>query len=128
MNVSIFLANLLGIYLIIIGIFYLTRGKFVQSVTSNYYSNPAIIVINGAFALIFGLAIFIAHPAFVWSWHLLITVIALLAILKGICSLFCITPNNKMLMKWVQGKNPIYIGIVSIIIGLFLAYHGIIGK
>ncbi len=125
MTESIFLGKTLGLYLIAVGLFYLFRRSFLQKAATQVFESESLIIITAIMSLIIGLLIVVSHNIWEWNWRVVITIIGYLALIKGIIRLFFShTADKKIIMKLIKGDTPIYIGIVCLIIGLFLAYEG----
>ncbi|MCC5832413.1 MAG: hypothetical protein JJU12_05150, partial [Chlamydiales bacterium] len=125
MSLSIFLARVLGLYLIITGFFYLFRRGLAKKVTKDYFENASLVMMGSIINLIIGLMIAVGHNIWEWNWTLVITLIGYLSLLKGLTLLFIPShAERKFMLKFVAKENPIYIGIVWLIIGFFLTYEG----
>jgi len=127
MGTSVFLARLLGFYLVIIGLLYLSRRHFIQKAALEIFDQSSFIIISGVISLIIGLLIVVAHNVWIWDWPVVITVLGYLSLIKGIARLFIPGGNKKLALKCTQGSSPIFIGIICLIFGLFLIYEGFIG-
>ncbi len=125
MDVSIFLARVLGLYFIIVCLALLFRFKEIRKSFDEMVSNKAHVFLRAFLSLVIGILLVVSHSIFVLDWRLLITLIGYLALLKGICLLFF--PEKMLVYKHaVMDKQPIYytIVIIFLLIGAFLAYHG----
>lgn len=126
MELSHILAKFFGFYLVIIGIFFLVRKEFIKKVFADFCSSPALITFGGAFSLLFGLWIVLIHPIFQWNWQGVITILGVICILKGIIRLFAPKKLDVMSKKLSQGKAITYSGVIVVLVGLYLLYHGFI--
>lgn len=125
MTLSIFLARVLGLYLIIVGFFYLFRRAYIQKVAREIFEKDSLVIITAVMSLLIGLLIVVGHNKWAWSWTLTITLLGYLTLLKGLIRLFIPHHTDKpVLLKAISGDNPIYIGIVCLLIGFFLTYEG----
>ena len=121
MTISLFLGRFFGIYLIIIGFFYLCRRDQLQRIAEQIFEQEALRLLSAVMSLMIGLLIVIGHNVWEWSWPLTITLLGYLTLLKGLTRLF--VPPNKFFLKLIQGDNPIYIGMLCLILGFFLTYE-----
>lgn len=124
MDVSHFLAKVLGSYMLIIAAIWLVRkdqfGQTLKSVlgSGNTYSLTAIIQI------IFGLLIIISHPVWSFDWRVLITLIGYFALIQGVIRLAFPEETKGYFLDTERG---FWVLIVSFFIfGGILAYHGFI--
>jgi len=125
MDVSIFLARVLGLYFIIVCLAVLFRFKEIRKTFDEMVSNKANVFFAAFLSLVIGILIVVSHPIFVWDWRLLITLIGYLSLLKGICLLFF--PEKMLVFKRaIMSKQHVYytIIIIFLLIGAYLAYHG----
>lgn len=124
MEVSLFLAKLLGLYLLIIGLIWAFRKDLINSAFTDIVSSPGLLAIAGVWALLFGLAILISHPVYEFSWRLVITIIGYLAILKGILRLAYPAHEQKMAKAVLESRNYWAILAIVLVLGAFLTAHG----
>lgn len=124
MEVSLFLAKLLGIYLVIMGCAYFFRREFFRAVTSDFYNSPALIAIASVLNLVFGLLIVLNHNIWEVSWKVVITLIGTLSLLKGILNLFAPEVLRKLSIKFIEKELFVYSGVISLVLGVYLIYHG----
>ncbi len=128
MTLSIFLARFFGLYLIIIGFFYFWRREFIRKAARQIFAQESLVILSALISLIIGLLVIVSHNVWKFNWQVVITIIGYLALLKGLTRLFI--PHHtdkKLLLKLISGDNPIYIGIICLIIGFFLTYEGFFG-
>ncbi len=125
MNLSIFLGRTVGLYLIITGFFYLLRRSYIQKAALQIFDNESFVIITAVMSLIIGLLIVVGHNVWEWKWTLTITLLGYLSLIKGLLRLFVPSHADKKILKKALAKdNPIYIGIVCLLLGLFLTYEG----
>ena len=128
MPLTYFLAELIGLYCIIMGAVMLFRKQVIAAVMDGYYRNEDAIFLPGLLATFLGLMLVLSHNF--WSAGLLALVVTLVgwaALLKGLWLLFF--PNSAVraidIFK-IKEFSWLY-GIVIIVIGAYLAYAGFIG-
>lgn len=125
MSLSLFLARFFALYFLIIGIFYLTRGKYLRTLIPEFIQNQPLILVTGILSLIIGLLIVLSHNVWEPNCKTLITLIGYIAVFKGFMRLFTPEAVQKTLLLKMNKKEPIiYIGIFCLIIGLLLVYEG----
>ncbi|UCC94737.1 MAG: hypothetical protein JSW40_07965 [Candidatus Omnitrophota bacterium] len=84
MEISIFLAQLLGPYFIIVAVGIMFNLKTYQKVMEDFCQNAALIYLGGVFALLFGLLVVLLHNVWVVNWMVIITIFGWGGIIKGI--------------------------------------------
>ncbi|MFT5179723.1 MAG: hypothetical protein ACI9GH_000097 [Candidatus Paceibacteria bacterium] len=125
MELSIFLAKLLGTYMIIKGIALIVRKKEMKGFIADFVSNKTVAMFASAFALIIGLAIVIGHNVWTSDWRVLITIIGWIVLIEGL--LMFVLPHKKG-MEWVSNfTKPAWynLGImINLFLGIYLALIG----
>jgi hypothetical protein len=124
MELSHFLAKLLGFYMIVVGIFWMLRREFMLQVVEDYYKSPALVMFTGVFALLGGLALVLGHPVMEVSWRGLITLLGILSLAKGFLRLFALDVCKRLAEKCLQERTYQIVGTLVILLGLYLSYHG----
>ncbi len=84
MELSIFLAKLLGIYSLIVGVDLLLRRHELAGAVKDFASSKGLLVLSGSLSLFIGLAIAIAHPVCEMDWRGLVTLLGYVLIFRGI--------------------------------------------
>lgn len=124
MGVSIFLAKLIGSYMLIVALIALLRREQFQSAMKSIISSEGLIAFSGVVSLVAGLAILIGHPVWEASWRVVISVIGALAVLQGIARLaFTEQIQQKFASDKMQNAHWYIFGIL-VVVGGFLTYHG----
>lgn len=125
METSIFLAKLLGPYLIIIGAGVLFNIKYYQGMMEGFTENSVLIYLGAIMALIFGLLIVLFHNVWVWNWPVIITIFGWMGLVKGIWLIFFPKSVNKMMVVFKDKPNILRIHLcIAIILGIILSIKG----
>lgn len=125
MNKSIFLARVIGLYYIITGLFMLVAYRQIDTITSSFVSQPALIILVGALTLIIGLLLVVSHNLWVKDWRVLITIIAWLTLIMGIIRLFCYAYLPTFSEGIIAHKGYMFIPlIICFIVGIYLTCKG----
>ncbi|MBU1125656.1 MAG: hypothetical protein KKC84_06500 [Candidatus Omnitrophica bacterium] len=125
METSVFLAQILGPYCIIVGIGMLLNQKTILKVMEDLLKNTALLYLGGAFSLIIGLLIVVSHNIWSADWKVLITLFGWLGILKGVWLM--IFPNTTAHLAKAYHKNKSLLGInlcLMLALGGFLTFVG----
>ena len=125
MDLSKFLAKVMGLYLIIVSAAMLVNvGRFYILIFSLIKDAPLMLV-TGYFAVIIGVMLVVSHSIWVWNWRVIITIISWIALLKGMCILICPQFINETTLHFVQNVSHAYMaGGVDLILGMLLIYFG----
>ncbi len=125
MDMSIFLAKALGIYLVVLSIGMLMNRDKVMTPLMDILDRPGILLFSGILPLIIGTLLVISHNIWTTDWRVLITLLGWSALIKG--TMVIIYPNMliNMSKKWLESQiayKTTY--IITLIIGLYLGYVG----
>jgi hypothetical protein len=123
MEVSIFLAKLLGLYFLVFSILCLFRKRQVETAAKDMAASKGILAVSAEISLIFGLVIVIDHSIWEYSWRGLITLIGYLMILKAVLRFAFPNTVKKMISK-IMGSGYWVTLIIMIVIGAYLTYCG----
>ncbi len=122
MNLSLFLAKLIGLYLIIISLIWLFRKNKLETASKEALKEPAIIAFSGVFSLLVGLAIIIDHSIWEISYKGLITLIGWLVIFISILRLGFPKQYRSLSQFLLQHR---YAAItILLLVGIYLVYEG----
>ncbi len=124
-ELSIFLAQVIGLFLVIVSLSSIVNRKIIIGAVEALSKNPAALYVSGIVALIFGLAVVIAHPIYAADWRIIITIVGWLAIFKGIARLFFTRQAALLIRKICKSSELLYaLQIIALIVGAYLAYVG----
>ena len=124
MDISIFLAQLLGLYFVIAGVGMLVRPKALPALIEAL-GTPQSIYPTGFIALMVGIPLILIHNIWDGSWRVIITIMAWLALLKGVARVFF--PDT--VVNWAESLagNPAIVKAmvwVVVLVGACLLYLG----
>jgi len=127
MEISIFLAKALGLYLTIVGVGLLLNGKKLRPMLIEVLQDPGMVLFSGFLALIVGILIVVSHNLWVMDWPVIITILGWLSILKGVTRFMWPEMVIQKTIMWVQ--NPIGYNamlFITLALGVVLLYFGYI--
>jgi len=125
MYISIFLAKVLGLYLVITTLSLLVNRATTKSILTDVVKSPGLLYLSGTIALILGILLISVHNIWVADWRVLITLIAWLSFIKGLfITVFSpsVTKHSKKLLAHPYFLPVSY--VVSFLIGAYLCYWG----
>ena len=123
MEQSIFLAKVIGLYLLIVSAAVLLRRKQFAELINEFTANRALVFLSGLVALVLGLLIVVSHNVWTADWREVITVMGWLMLAKGVIRILfpeklgavAINPSS---IKWTVAS------IVLLALGIYLTYIG----
>ena len=127
MNVSIFLAQLMGLVLVIVGLATFIKKDFVREAIRDFIDHAGLLFISATFNLILGLLIILTHNVWEVSWRGLITLLGYLILLRGLLHLFAPGWVRRVGRDFIRWDAFIYSGVISLALGIYLLYHGFSG-
>jgi uncharacterized membrane protein len=125
MENSVFLAKLLGLYLIVVCLGFFFNMKTYQKLMEDFFKNSALIYLSGVMALFFGLLLILYHNVWEISWAVIITIFGWLGFIK--VSLLIIFPNVMSKVSKAYQKKPSLLGInllIMLAMGILLSIKG----
>ncbi len=128
MELSIFLAKMLGITYTIICFAFIVKHANYSSLYEKVTKNETFMVGAGMIGILTGSALVVSHNIWVWNWPVLITILGWAGLIKGTALILMPGEVAKPFAKWF--KNPNFIiggGLFWLAYGLVLAYFGFLG-
>ncbi|MBS0272207.1 MAG: hypothetical protein JSR85_06120 [Proteobacteria bacterium] len=125
MGISIFLAQVLGLYLLIVGFGLAVNGRRIRVLMNKLIDNSPLLFVSGFIALIVGILLVVSHNIWVMDWRVIITLVGWAALIKG--TMLVVFPEAliNVSQKWVQCNFAYYsTAIFVFLLGGFLSYHG----
>ena len=128
MTLPLFLAKLMGIYLLIVFVLMTTRKESMIEGIKALIENPVLFMFSGSLNLLGGLAIILAPSLWVWGWSLIIILLGLLMIVRGICQLGFTSIVVNQVNTLITNENYWkYSQITTLVLGLILTFIGFVG-
>lgn len=122
--ITLFLASVIGWYLVIICLLVLFRTEHVKSVASDIMARRDAFFIIALMTLILGLLMVVSHNIWIMGWPVIITVIAWLVLISGILRLFCPEIAPKMSRCFLENTTCMRVtAVVLLLIGAYLLYQ-----
>jgi len=124
MDISVFLAKVLGLYLLIMSVAMFSNMKRFKSIM-NEGNNIYFLFVTGAMAIIMGILLVVSHNIWVADYRGLITLIGWLTLIKGTVRLVFPDYALKMIKQCTQSSQAYYItDLIVFILGVYLTYMG----
>jgi uncharacterized protein YjeT (DUF2065 family) len=125
METSLFLAQLIGPVLIVIGVGLLLKQTEFREMATDFLSSRALIFVSGLLTLVAGLAIVLTHNVWEFNWPVIITILGWLSIFGGVFRI--LFPDSVQSMGTSMLDKPAMMtvgGAIQIVLGLWLCYAG----
>ncbi|EFB40599.1 MULTISPECIES: hypothetical protein [Parachlamydia] len=124
MDISHFLARLLGVMLVVIYGSYFFNRAFYRRLWQDVLDHPAIIILSGFITLLCGLLVVLSHDIWIPDWRGLITFLGWLMVFAGIARLVFPAQVAQFGQNLIK-KDGSFLDIISgimFLIGLYLLY------
>lgn len=128
METSLFLAQLIGPVLIVIGVGLLLKQTEFREMATDFLSSRALIFVSGLLTLVVGLAIVLTHNVWEFNWPVIITILGWLSVFGGVFRI--LFPDSVQSMGTSMLDKPAMMtvsGAIQIVLGLWLSYVGYMG-
>jgi uncharacterized membrane protein HdeD (DUF308 family) len=121
---DIFLAQMFGIYFVIVGAIVLMRRKALLPAIDGLQQDRALMMIIGAIELVAGIGLALAYPVVSLSPVGLLSLVGYIMAIEGILYLGGGAFMQKIIRRFNSKRSFILGGIVSIVLGLYLLNYG----
>ena len=128
METSLFLAQLIGPVLIVIGVGLLLKKTEFREMATDFLSSRALIFVSGLLTLVTGLAIVLTHNVWEFNWPVIITILGWLSVFGGVFRI--LFPDSVQSVGTSMLDKPAVMtvsGAIQIVLGLWLSYVGYMG-
>jgi hypothetical protein len=125
MDISMFLAQAFGLYLLIAGVALLMNPELVKELFKRFTGDSGDIAMGGFIILLLGIPLVLLHSIWDGTWHVVVSVLVWLMFLKGAVRVLA----PRAVMTWTEslskqeGVMRILL-LVMVVLGLFLLYVG----
>lgn len=125
MDTSKFLSKVIGLYMSIVSISMLVdMSRFSNDVKLLMNDTPSMLL-AGYIALIIGLLMVVSHPIWQRNWRVIVTLIAWIILLKGICILLFPQVIDEVTIAFLKNTTLQYSFVyLDLGIGILLCYFG----
>ena len=126
MDISLFLAKIIGLYLIVDGLVVLLRHKELVPLVDEFRNNRFAVVFCGLIVFLLGILVTTSHN--IWTgagFQIAVTIIGWLLVIKGLVVSIMPQDFTDKMIVWVN-KPVLYkvAGIVAILVGVWLSTAG----
>ncbi len=121
MDIVILTAKILGIYLVVSGLFIIVRGKTIPHMMKDFFNHPAIVYLTGVILIFLSSMYLIQYNIWDDTWRTLITVFVWMVMLKGLMYIFTPQALNEIVVRKFRSSFNVY-GFIAIIVGLYLFF------
>ena len=125
---SVFLAQVIGIYLFLVSLAMLMHQAHSKKVIHEFLAIPSLIALSGGLSLIIGLLLVVSHNIWVAKWPVVITIIGWIALIQGCARIFVPQAFVKFMSEITHKKGYLLLSWVWLLVGLYLIWMGFSGQ
>lgn len=126
MEISIFLARVIGLFCVISAVAVMGRYKEYLAIEKEASKNLILVHFSGFTILILALLVVVSHPVWAKDWRVVITLLGWSILIKGILRIFFPKFVVRMIEKKQNNKWFILGEMAFLLIGFYLLYYGFI--
>ena len=125
MESSIFLARIIGLVFLGIGVAILVNREWYRELITEFFDDRGLVYFSGILALVAGIAIVLAHNVWTADWRVLITLLGWISIAKGVMRLAFPAQAMRSAKSYAKTTMPTTIGsVVIVVLGAYLTAMG----
>lgn len=122
MDISLVLAQIAGIFLVVVGISMAANSKETAAVIEEAAQNKGILWTWGIMSLLVGASMVVLNNSWTAGLPLLITIVGWLALVKGVFILFFPRAASALYRRCGKGGQMVLWGLIVLVVGLVLLY------
>ncbi|MFA6278665.1 MAG: hypothetical protein WCS97_00875 [Candidatus Paceibacterota bacterium] len=120
MDISLVAAKILGVYLVVSGLFLIIRGKTIPRLLKDFFDHPAVVYLAGVILIFLSSLMLIQNNVWDGTWKTVITIFSWLVLLKGIAYILAPDSLHKFVNKKLLSMPFNVYGIIAVAAGIFL--------
>ena len=120
---TLFLATVIGWYLVIISLFFLLRREQFKLIMVDVVAQRGLFFVFAITTIILGLLMVVSHNVWVMGWPVIVTLFSWLVLISGLIRLFCPDAVKGMASSYASKPLKMQVtGVIGLLIGLFLLF------
>ncbi len=125
MDISLFLAKLIGIYSIVVALGFMLNPKRYSPLVESFFKEPILVYLAGILALLIGLTIVLIHNIWTTDWRVIITIFGWLSLIKGIFLILFPHLGELLLRRFKESLEVLILSMfILLVLGIFLIIKG----
>jgi hypothetical protein len=123
MDIALIVAKVLGVYLIISGMFLCFKGKMVPYLLRDFFNHPAIVYLTGVILIFISTIFLLTNNVWDGTWKTAVTIFVWMVFGKGLLYIFIPEKLHGMVITKDLGTLRVY-GFVNAVVGVLLMSLG----
>ena len=121
MDIITLVAKILGVYLVVGGLFLIVKGKSIPHLLKDFFNHPATVYLTGIILIFLSSMYLIQYNIWDGTWKTVVTFFVWLVMLKGLAYVFAPKALSEISIQKFRNAFGIY-GLVAIIIGFYIFF------
>jgi uncharacterized protein YjeT (DUF2065 family) len=121
MAIALIASKVLGVYLVVSGLFLIFRGKTVPNLLKDFFGHPAIVYLTGVILVFLSTLLLLNNNVWDSSWRMIVTILGWLVLLKGLAYIFIPESLHRMVNRKILGSLSLF-GVIAVAAGVYLFY------
>ena len=121
MDITILVAKVMGIYLVVAGVFLMLKGKSVPHLLRDFFDHPAITFLTGIILVFLSSMYLVQYNIWNGTWETTITIFVWLVLLNGLVYIFAPKMLSEIAIKKSRGLFGVY-GLIAVLVGFYLFF------
>ena len=128
MTLTIYLAELLGLYIALVGVVMIVRPRAMRDVLVAFIDQHPLLFLLATPRVLIGLAIALGHNRWSGTLPIVVTLIGWITLLRGIAMWLVPAETERKMVAYFCRSGPYYTAaMIALVLGLWLAYAGFTG-
>ncbi|MDO8742582.1 MAG: hypothetical protein Q7J45_03570 [bacterium] len=119
MDIALIAAKILGVYMVVSGLFLIFRGKTVPHLLQDFFSHPAMLYLTGAVLIFLSTLFLLQHNVWDGTWRTIITIFGWMILAKGVAYILFPEMLHKLVTKKLLDSVNLF-GLITLIAGVLL--------
>lgn len=124
MDISIFLAKVIGLYMLIAGGLVFRGPSYYKQLTEDVMTQRGVLLVSGIMTLILGILMVLTHNIWVADWRVLITILSWWALIKGVLLLYFPDKLHNFAVRMQEGSAFYLLTVLVLLLGAFFCWKG----
>ena len=121
MDITLLCVKILGVYLVVAGLFIFFKGKTLPHLLKDFFDHPATVYLTGIILIFLSSMYLIQYNIWDGTWKTLITIFAWLVGIKGLSYIFFPQMLNEVTIAKFRNSFKVY-GVIAILVGIYFFF------
>ncbi len=125
MELTLFLTQVIGVYLVLIGLICIVKRKMMMQAMGDVITNKSLLYVIAIIELIAGISLVISHNIWVWNYAVIVTIVGWLMLVEALAYLALPYSWMKKIFRMFNTKGwYVGAGLAAVILGAYMVAIG----